>query len=163
MKIGVISDTHIPRTCPKLPVKIIKAFEGVDMILHAGDLVEIKVLRDLEKLAKTTAVYGNMDEAEVRRLLPEKEIIKAGGFTIGLIHGYGPAANIIDRVKGEFTEKVDVIVFGHSHVPVNVIKDGILFFNPGSPTDKIFARSNSYGMLTVADDIKGEIIRIDGK
>lgn len=163
MKIGVISDTHIPRACPKLPAKIIEAFEDADMILHAGDLVEIKVLRDLEKLANTTAVYGNMDEPEVHRLLHEKEIIKVGGFTIGLIHGYGPAANIIDRIKGEFAEKVDAIVFGHSHVSVNLIKDGILFFNPGSPTDKIFARSNSYGILTVADEIKGEIIRIDGK
>lgn len=163
MRIGVISDTHIPRACPNLPPKIVEAFKSVDMILHAGDLVEIKVLRDLEKLAKTVAVYGNMDDAEARRQLRDREIIKAGGFTIGLIHGCGPTINIIDRVQKEFPEKVDVIVFGHSHTPVNVVKNGTLFFNPGSPTDKIFAKFNSYGILTVANEIKGEIIRIDGK
>lgn len=163
MRIGVISDTHIPRTCPSLPAKVIEAFSGVDMILHAGDLVEIKVLRDLEKIAKTMAVYGNMDESEVRNLLHEKETIKIGGFTIGLIHGYGQPANIMNYVKKQFIGKVDAIVFGHLHAPVNETKNGVLFFNPGSPTDKIFAKYNSYGILTVTDKIKGEIIKIDGK
>jgi uncharacterized protein len=163
MKIGVISDTHIPRLRPNLPDEIVGAFKDVDLILHAGDLVEVKVLRDLEKLAKTKAVYGNMDDSEVRGLLREKEIIRIGAFAIGLIHGYGPPAAIIDHIKSEFTEKVDAIVFGHSHVPVSETRDGILFFNPGSPTDKIFTKYNSYGILTVDDRIRGEIIRIDGK
>lgn len=163
MRIGVISDTHIPRACPGLPAKVIKAFEGVDLILHAGDLVEVKVLRDLERIAKTTAVYGNMDEPDLRNSLPEKEIIKIGGFVIGLVHGYGTAPNIANYVKNQFTEKVDVIVFGHSHTPLNEIKNGILFFNPGSPTDKIFAKYNSCGILTVTNKIKGEIIKIDDK
>ena len=163
MRIGIISDTHIPRACPSLPAKVIKAFDGVDLILHAGDLVEIKVLRDLEKIAKTTAVYGNMDEPEVRNVLREKEIIKIGGFIIGLIHGSGPASNITNYVKNQFTEKIDAIVFGHSHVPLNETKNGVLFFNPGSPTDRIFTKYNSCGILTVTDKIKGEIIKIDGK
>ncbi|MBU4377136.1 MAG: metallophosphoesterase [Candidatus Omnitrophica bacterium] len=160
MRIGVLSDTHIPRACPNIPAEILSAFKGADLILHAGDLVEMSVLRELEKLAKTKAVYGNMDGPELRKLLGEKEIIKVKGFSIGLVHGYGPPANLINYVKDEFSEKVDVIVFGHSHSPVNEIKDGILFFNPGSPTDKIFAKYKSYGMLTIADGIKGEIIKI---
>ena len=163
MRIGVISDTHIPRACPSLPAKVIKAFDGVDLILHAGDLVEIKVLRDLEKIAKTTAVYGNMDEPEVRNVLREKEIINIGGFAIGLIHGGGPVQNITNYVKNQFMEKVDAIVFGHSHAPLNETKNGILFFNPGSPTDRIFAKYNSCGILTVTDKIEGEIIKIDGE
>ncbi len=163
MRIGVISDTHIPRACPGLPAMVIKAFDGVDLILHAGDLVEIKVLRDLEKIAKTIAVYGNMDEQELRNVLREKEIIKIGGFSIGLVHGCGAAPNITNYVKNQFTEKVDAIIFGHSHVPLNEIKNGVLFFNPGSPTDMIFAKYNSCGILTVTDKIKGEIIKIDGK
>jgi len=163
MRIGVLSDTHIPRACPELPAEVLEAFRGADLILHAGDLVEVKVLHDLEKLAKTTAVYGNMDEPAVRRLLGEKEIIKVNGFAIGLIHGYGPTANLMNYVKSEFKDQVDVIVFGHSHVPVNETKNGILFFNAGSPTDKVFAKYNSYGILTVTNEIKGEIIKIDGK
>ena len=163
MKIGVLSDTHIRRVGRSLPAQIYESFKDVDMILHAGDLVEIEALRDLEKIAKTTAVYGNMDDPEVRKLLREKEIIKIGAFTIGLIHGYGSAANIIDRIKNEFKEKVDAIVFGHSHAPVNETRNGILFFNPGSPTDRVFAKCNSFGILTVNGGIKGEIIRINGR
>ncbi len=162
MKIGVLSDTHIPKVCADLPAEIVKAFKDVDLILHAGDLVEMKVLNQLQKLAETKAVRGNMDEPELQNVLPEKEIIKVNGFTIGLTHGYGPPANLIDCVKNEFPEKVDVIVFGHSHSPVNEKRGGILFFNPGSPTDKIFAKYNSYGMLTIDNSIKGDIIKIDG-
>ena len=160
MKIGVISDTHISREKPHLPDVIYNAFKDVDLILHAGDLVGISVLDELKKLAETQAVYGNMDGPKVRKVLPEKRIIKAGKFTIGLTHGHGPPFNLIDRVKREFTEKVDVIVFGHSHSPINEARDGILFFNPGSLTDKIFARYNSYGILTINDEIKGKIVRV---
>lgn len=160
MRIGVLSDTHIPRACSDIPAEILNAFKGVDLILHAGDLVEARVLKELEKLAKTKAVYGNMDNSELRKALHEKEIIKVKGFSIGLVHGCGPSANLINYVKDEFPEKVDAIVFGHSHSPVNETKDGILFFNPGSPTDKVFAKYNSYGMLTITDSVKGDIIKI---
>lgn len=160
MKIGVISDTHIPNAAQRLPGEIYKAFKDVDLILHAGDLVEISVLDELKKLADVEAVHGNMDTAEVLKLLPLKKVIKAGEFTIGLTHGYGPPFNLINKVKKEFSRNIDAIVYGHSHSPVNEVRDGVLFFNPGSPTDKIFARYNSYGMLTIDNEIKGEIIRL---
>jgi len=160
MKIGIISDTHIPRAATGLPPEICTAFKGVDLILHAGDLVEISVLDELKKIAKTEAVCGNMDEPEIRKSLPQKRIISAEGFKIGLTHGYGSPFRLIDTVKKEFPQKVDVIVFGHSHLPVNELRDGILFFNPGSPTDKIFAKYNSYGILTVNKEIKGKIVRL---
>jgi len=160
MKIGVIADTHIPYSALRLPNEICNVFKSVDLILHAGDLVEISVLDELNKLAETQAVYGNMDEFEVRKALPEKRIIEIGKFKIGLIHGYGAPFNLRNKVKKEFSQKVDVIVFGHSHSPVNDIQDDILFFNPGSPTDKIFAKYNSYGILTIEDEIKGEIIKL---
>jgi len=159
-RIGVISDTHIPIAAQKLPAEIYKAFKGVDLILHAGDLVDISVLKDLNKLAQTQAVHGNMDSLEVQKELPAKRIVKVGKFSIGLIHGFGSPFNLMNRIKGEFTEKVDAIVYGHSHSFVNEVHEGILYFNPGSPTDKIFARHNTYGVLDLEETIKGRIVKL---
>lgn len=158
-RVGVISDTHIPKAAIDLPCAVYKEFENVDMILHAGDLVEISVFRRLQKIAPTHAVCGNMDTAEARASLPAKDIIKIGGFKIGLIHGYGPQSKIIEIVSKEF-KKVDVIVFGHSHSAFSEKIKNTLFFNPGSPTDKIFSAYNSFGILEIGDKIKGTIIRL---
>lgn len=160
MRIGVISDTHIKESIVELPNVIIEDFKKVDLILHAGDLVNISVLEELNKLAQTKAVVGNMDSAEVVRILAQKEVIKIGKFKIGLIHGYGPVDGLIERVRKELDPDIDMIVFGHSHRAVNELIDGILFFNPGSPTDKIFATNNSYGIIEINDKIKAKIITL---
>lgn len=162
MRIGVISDTHIPDEVSEIPREILKAFEKVDLILHAGDLVDPSVLEKLKKSGKEVkAVWGNMDPYELRKELPEKEIFKAGKYKIGLMHGYGPAGALIKLLAKIFKEdNVDAIVFGHSHSPVNEKKNGILFFNPGSATDRIFAPYNSYGIIEVNDTIEGKIIKI---
>jgi len=158
--IGIISDTHIPKTVSELPENIYREFRNVDMILHAGDFVELAVLEKLQAVAPTRAVSGNMDMDEVKAALPTKDVIKLGKFSIGLIHGYGPPGRIVDTVSQEFKKNVDVIVFGHSHSPFLKEIKGTLFFNPGSPTDKIFAPYNSIGLLEVGEEIKGRIIRI---
>lgn len=160
MKIGVISDTHIPRAATELPGRIYSEFKNCDLILHAGDLVELSVLDKLKAVAAVKAVYGNMDDRKVRQALPEKEVIDIKGkFKIGMIHGRGAPTNLIKTVAGEFNN-VDVIVFGHSHSPVNKRINGVLFFNPGSPTDKVFAAYNSFGILEVNNEIKGRIIKL---
>lgn len=159
MRIGVISDTHIPRTADWLPKRVCDDLKDVDLILHAGDLTEIEVLEKLNKLAPTRAVYGNMDNGVVQSALPLKDIIEVGRFKIGLIHGSGPPFRLIDRIGREF-DGVDVIVFGHSHSPKNEKRANILFFNPGSPTDRVFARYNSFGILEVNDTIEGKIIKL---
>ena len=158
-RIGVISDTHIPKAALEIPPAVLEEFRKVDMILHAGDLVELAVIAELEKLAPVRAVCGNMDMPEVEMRLPVKDTIKVGAFKIGLIHGFGPPAKIIAAVSGEF-KRVDVIIFGHSHSPANQMIKKTLFFNPGSPTDKIFAAYNSFGILDIGDEIKGRIIRL---
>jgi len=160
MRIVVLSDTHIPRVAQDLPKKIYEEISASDMVLHAGDFVDIEVLDKLKSLKKTHAVYGNMDSPELRRSLKAKEVIQAGKFKIGLIHGYGAPKDLVDTVKGEFSN-VDAIVFGHSHAAMNMVKDGILFFNPGSPTDTVFTTANSYGILEVTDKkIEGTIVRL---
>lgn len=160
MKIGVVSDTHIPKAAQDLPEDIYNDFVNVDLILHAGDLVDLSVLRNLERLAPVKAVYGNMDPHSVRECLPEKEIIKVEGFAIGLIHGSGAPKGVLKAVRAEFGNSVDAIVFGHSHMPCNERIGKVLMFNPGSPTDKVFAPYTSYGILDVGKSIEGRIIRI---
>jgi len=160
MKIGVISDTHIPERAIDLPKEIYTAFQNVDLILHAGDFVSIEVLNSLNKIRPVKAVLGNMDHPELRNKLKEKEIIEAGKFKIGLIHGYGHPKNLLNVVKNAFSEKLDAVVFGHSHTPYNEKQGETLFFNPGSPTDTIFSPYRSYGIIEITDEIKGTIVRI---
>jgi putative phosphoesterase len=83
--------------------------------------------------------------------------LEVNHFKIGLTHGDGAPQGIVERVKHHFTD-VDAIIFGHSHQPLNEQRDGILFFNPGSPTDRIFAPYTSIGILEVNDTITGRII-----
>ena len=87
------------------------------MVIHAGDLVSLDLLKQLKSLCKDVkAVWGNMDPQEVRDELPQKEVFKAGNFTIGLYHGYGAPNNIFGVLNSEFkNDKLDVIVFGHTH------------------------------------------------
>ena len=159
MKIGVLSDTHIPKAAERLPDALYEHFKGVDLILHAGDLVSKEVLDELNGIAPTIAVQGNMDSWDVKKTLPRKKIVQALDFKIGLIHGWGHPAKLIDILSKEF-EGVDVVVFGHSHEAIKEERDGVLYFNPGTPTDKVFAPFNSFGILKVNKTIKAEIIKI---
>lgn len=159
MKIGVISDTHIPVNAEEIPRKILEDFKGAELILHAGDLVELYVLDVLKEIAEVKTVFGNMDSPQVRKALPQKEIIEIKNFKIGLIHGWGAPDQLRGMVRKEF-ENVDVIVYGHSHSPLNESIEDVLFFNPGSPTDKEFAPYNAYGILEIDDTIRGKIIRL---
>lgn len=152
MKIGVVSDTHIPVSACELPAELIKALACCDLILHAGDLIDMCVLEQLRKITRVEAVYGNMDPHKVRAVLTDKKIMDISGKKICLTHGYGKSENLIELLKKEFSlQKPDIIVFGHSHAPVNEYVDGILFFNPGSPTDTVFAPYRSYGIIEIKE------------
>lgn len=162
MLIGVISDTHMPNRAKQIPQKILDDFKNVDMIIHAGDLVDLSVINKLKSVCSNVkAVWGNMDPYDVRSSLPEKEIIKAGRHKIGVMHGYGAPDKLVDIMSRAFKDdNVDIIIFGHSHAPVNEKHNGILFFNPGSATDTVFSPFNSYGIIEVNDNVEARIIRI---
>ena len=151
MRIGVVSDTHAT-SFADVPDRILIALAEVDLIIHAGDFVARDVLDGLKRLGEIKAVWGNMDSDELKRILPEKELLLIEGKRIGVTHGSGSPYGIEDRVSRMF-EDVDVIVYGHSHQSQNAVKKGILFFNPGQ------AR-NSFGILTVGEQIRGEIINL---
>jgi hypothetical protein len=156
MKIGVLSDTHI-RTMPlELENVLLKHLSDADIILHAGDVVEMEALKIFQS-HELYLVTGNMDSGEIKEINPWKRVISVGAFKIGMIHGWGSPSGMEQRIQGEF-EDVDCIVFGHTHNPFNRRIGKTLFFNPGSPTDKRFAKLNSLGVLTVNDVLLGEII-----
>lgn len=162
LKIGVISDTHIPEKAKSIPPKIMEGLKGVDMIIHAGDLVDLSVIEQLKAACPNVkAVYGNMDPSDVRKALPEKEIIQAEKYRIGLMHGYGAPVNLIELLSRLFKDDgVDMIIYGHSHSPENKKIGKVLFFNPGSATDKVFAPYNSYGIIEIDGGINAKVIRI---
>lgn len=159
MRIGVISDTHIPVQAAALPAAVRDHFQGVEHILHAGDCVGSEVLDTLTAIAPVTAVAGNMDRWPLA--LPVKREMEFAGRRIGIIHGSGlPRANLHARLR-ECFDHPDVIVYGHTHQPFWGLEQGVYYMNPGSPTDTRFAPFCSVGLLTLtAKGILGEIVRI---
>jgi len=151
MQIAVLADTHVNRL-EHLPKKIIDALSTVDLIIHAGDFTDVQLLKELKRLRKVKAVRGNMDSTELKTVLPVKEIVEIENKRIGITHGSGGPWGIEERVRKMFeSDRIDIIVYGHSHQSQNKVINDILFFNPGKATD-------SFGILTIDGEAQGEII-----
>jgi putative phosphoesterase len=134
-------------------------FRDADLILHAGDLVDLRVL-DAFAGKEVKAVCGNMDLPSVRQALPRKLVLELNNLKVGLIHGWGMPFGIEGKLLKEIG-RVDCLVYGHTHRATNAVKDGILFFNPGSATDTRFSSPNTVGMLEIGDGIRGQIIELN--
>ncbi len=162
IKIGVLSDTHLldsPEALDFLAALADDHFSDVDMVIHAGDVVAPAVLNVFGNLS-VHAVRGNMDPAVPG--IPMRKIVGVGGFRIGIMHGWGPPKGLEKRLLEEFShDRIDCLVFGHSHKPVCVRRNGILLFNPGSPTDRRSMAYHSVGVLEIDVEINGQIVRID--
>ncbi len=157
-RIGVISDTHLLEMDPGLEQRLQQIWGEVSLALHAGDLVRLAVLDGLPA-PRVEAVRGNMDDHVVSQSLPDRRVLEVEGRSIGLIHGWGAPVGLSGRVRESFTG-VDAIVFGHSHRPMNAVKDGVLMFNPGSASRNFFGGA-SVGVLTVGPEgVTGEIIKL---
>jgi uncharacterized protein len=162
MIIGVISDTHIPTRAKKLPPQLISQLKKVDLIIHAGDFVEIEILKMLEEINKVEAVFGNMDEEAIKLKLPGRKIIEVEEVKIAIVHGCDIPWDLRRRVPCNFCKgTIDCMVFGHTHLARNEEIGRRLYFNPGSPTDQIFATANTFGIIEVSGKkIKGKIIEL---
>ncbi len=159
MRIGVISDTHIPRRRQSLPEEVLRIFSGVEMILHAGDINDLSVLRELNAIALTEAVAGNTDGPGLVDSLGERRLLELAGFKVGLTHGHlGRGASTPERAFSLFRD-ADVIVFGHSHQPYNRVHRGVLLLNPGSATDRRREPHCSVALLTLGETAQAEILR----
>jgi putative phosphoesterase len=151
MLIAVISDTHMPRGGRRLPDACVERIAAADLVLHAGDVMTVEVLRELEAIGPpVAAVHGNMDSAELRRLLPAERLVEAEGARIAMVHDAGPRAGRLERMRRRFGERAGAVVFGHSHIPLHErAGDGFQLFNPGSPTERRRAPSHTMGMARV--------------
>lgn len=161
LKIGVVSDTHMFSRSRKLPDRLVKGLTGVDLILHAGDFTDPAVIPLLEKFAPLEAVAGNNDGSSIVKRFGYSKVLTLGGKRIGLVHGHqGPGRTTEEKALRSFKDQqVDVIVFGHSHNPYVNTVNGILLFNPGSPTDKRFLTPKfSFGILEIGESVKASHI-----
>jgi uncharacterized protein len=151
MLIAVISDTHLPRGARRLPEACVERIAAADMLLHAGDFSTLDVLRELEAIGPpVVGVHGNVDSAELRRLLPAERVVEADDVRIGMVHDAGPRRGRMERLRGRFGERADVVVFGHSHMPLHEQgDDGFQLFNPGSPTERRRAPAHTMGLIHV--------------
>jgi putative phosphoesterase len=146
LRIVVVSDTHLPRGARRLPEACLRELERADLILHAGDFTSAAVLADLRELAPVEGVHGNMDEPELRALLPERRVVEAGGLRIGIVHDPGPAAGRKARLVAAFPD-CDAIVYGHTHIPQLEMHAGVWILNPGSPTERRRAPTRALAVL----------------
>jgi putative phosphoesterase len=162
MLVGIISDTHVPKVGEELPTEVLERLRGVDLILHAGDLVSLDVVSRLEEIAPVRAVQGNMDYPEVRGLYPEKEVMTLEGLRLGLTHGSGAPVGIERRVLALFRDMdLDVVVFGHTHKALVDKRGGVLLLNPGSPNDSRFHPHKSLILLHIENGMpRPELIKL---
>jgi putative phosphoesterase len=149
MRIAVVSDTHMPRRAARLPDECIRIIRESDLLVHAGDISTLEALEQMRAIGPPlAAVHGNVDSPDVRRVLPDREMVSASGVRIGLIHDAGPARGRLGRMRRTFPG-VDAVIFGHSHLPL-VERDGdFQIFNPGSPTDRRRSPEFTMGLAVV--------------
>lgn len=154
--IGIISDTHIPTRAKEIPSRVFEEFEGVDLIIHAGDFVDIAIVKQLEEIAPLIGVEGNMDFDEIRTKYPELAIVKIYDYRIGVYHG-----SLLPWKSENIAKKysLDVLISGHTHRP-SIKKNDIIFINPGSPTNPLFAPSSIALLKVTKEKIEPELIYV---
>ena len=158
----LISDTHVPERREEIPIEFLSLLKPEDIVLHAGDWTAAATLKLLQQKAKVFGVWGNMDDGAVRKELPEKTIVELQGFKIGITHGFGAPDGMVEKVRSKFLEKVDMILFGHTHVPHREENDGILFYNPGSLSFNNDRRELTYAILEIKEgELAPRLITLD--
>jgi putative phosphoesterase len=171
MRIALISDTHVPGSLTRLPDDLLRQIDGVDAILHAGDITTAHVLAELNKIAPVTAVAGNMDPPELAAKLSDRELLRMGGKTIGLKHGHQPHAvqahyiaqpydspqmTLFYQLMSAQLPGAEIIVFGHFHRAVMRRWHDILFINPGAvaPSHGV----SSFALLELGETVSVQIL-----
>jgi hypothetical protein len=149
VRVVVLSDTHAPRRWRGCPPRVAAELRGADLILHAGDVCTATVLDELAQYAPVTAVVGNNDGPDVAAWgAAETAALTADGLPVAMIHDSGPAAGRLGRMRARFPEAA-LVVFGHSHIPLDAADGALRIFNPGSPTDRRRQPHGTLGVLRI--------------
>jgi hypothetical protein len=159
--IGVISDTHIPTRAEGIPLRVYDIFNNASYILHAGDFVQLSVAVDLEKIAPLVAVYGNMDTVSVKKKYPRVNSLEVLGWKIGIMHDGIPILRSARLERFAKRNGFDVLIFGHTHRGIVREEDGVLYVNPGSPTQPFFSKASVAVLRVSIKEIKAEIVYLE--
>ncbi len=155
MRVVVLSDTHAPRRWRACPPEVARHLDGADLILHAGDVCVPSVLEDLAAFAPLIVVRGNNDGPDITAWGAFDEArLDVGGLAVAMLHDSGARTGRGRRMRRRFPDAA-LVVFGHSHLPVDEVEDGVHLFNPGSPTDRRRQPHGTLGLL----DIDGGVLR----
>jgi putative phosphoesterase len=161
VNVAVISDTHMPRGARRIPAECLERLRAADLILHAGDVVALSVFEELQAIGPPVhAVYGNMDETELRERLPHTTVVEAGGCRIGMTHDPGPRLARGERLARRFPG-CDAVVYGHTHEPEIAREGEVWILNPGSPTERRRAPTHTMIALEIEEgEIRPELIEV---
>lgn len=163
VKIGVLSDTHI-RSLQEVPLSFLESLKAFDLVVHLGDFISPELVDYLKSLNNFFGIAGNHDPQPIKAILPGQDIIEVNGKRLGLMHGYWFPFFCQHRSLARFKkDKVDAILYGHTHVIRNERVNNILFFNPGSASGLWPAPWKTFGVLSVGKTIRGEIVSVTGK
>ena len=156
MRVVVLADTHAPRRWRACPPRVAGHLRRADLILHAGDVCTASVLAELAEYAPVAAVIGNNDGPDVAEWgAAEIAELDLDGLSVAMVHDSGAAAGRLARLRRRFP-RADLVVFGHSHIPLDESGPGLRIFNPGSPTDR---RRQPHGTLGVLEIDSGRLAR----
>ena len=159
MRLLLMADTHLPKRAKDLPAVLWDEVARADVVVHAGDWVDVGLLDELEAgSARLVGVYGNNDGPALRSRLPEVARAELGGVRFAVVHETGGKQGREARCAAAFPD-VDVLVFGHSHIPWDTTADtGLRLLNPGSPTDRRRQPHCTYMTVTAADGRLGDVV-----
>lgn len=155
----LLADTHVPKRARDLPADVWRAVEEADLVVHAGDWVDVRLLDDLEaRSARLVACWGNNDHGELRERLPEVARVEVEGVRLGVVHETGQAKGREERMSDEYAD-LDVLVSGHSHIPWDTVTaTGLRLLNPGSPTDRRRQPHCTYMTATAEDGRLSDVV-----
>ena len=154
----LLADTHVPRRARELPAPVWDEVGRADVVVHAGDWVDVALLDELEERSRRlVACYGNNDGPALRARLPLVSHADVGGLRLGVVHETGPARGREERCDAAHPG-LDVLVFGHSHIPWDTVTPaGMRLLNPGSPTDRRRQPACTYTTATVRDGALADV------
>ena len=156
----IVADTHVPKRARELPAELWTELEEADVVIHAGDWVDVRLLDEIEARARRlVGVWGNNDHGALRERLPEVARVELEGVRFGVVHETGDAKGREERCSARFAD-LDVLVFGHSHIPWDTTsRTGLRLLNPGSPTDRRRQPTCTY-LTAVADEGRLRDVRL---